>query len=727
MKFVVAVVCFALVAGAHAKTVVDVLQELGTETTLIALVGKAGLVSALEGKGPFTVFAPSDAAFAALPKELVKTLESNVTLLTQVLEFHVAPGEALSTDLKNNLLVPSLSGPKIRINIYDASEPTVITAEGAPVTKPDNTARNGVVHVISQVMFPLPMGTVVDIAVGNKDFSTLVTAVSKAGLVATLSGEGPFTVFAPTNEAFAKLPAGVLDGLLKNVTALTNVLTYHVLPGAYYQAGLRNGDMLKTVQGMDVTIKMSSDGTMVNDATIAAQVSGTNGVIQVIDTVLIPPSMHYELIWIATFRSFEGPFTVFAPTDDAFAALPEDLLAKLESDNLLLTQLLEFHVASSKVMSDGLKNNQLIPTLIGLNIRINIYNTSKPSVITADGAVVIRPDNIASNGVVHVIDQVMWPVPTGDIVKGIASNIHLSTLGSAVSKAGLVASLSGDGPFTVFAPTNEAFFKLPAGVLDGLLKNVTALTNVLTYHVVPGAYFLPGLGNGDTLKTLEGKFVTIKNSRDGPLTVFAPTDAAFERLPNDVMNKLQSNKTLLKETLTANGAGVVNPDCHAIAGFAQIIDTVMYPLPNGTIVTEITTNSNLSTLATAVSKAGLIATLSASNGNFTLFAPTNEAFFKLPAGVLDGLLKNVTALTNVLTYHVLSNVYNNVGLYYSRELRTVQGKNVTIKASSRESIMVNNASVLKEMTKTNGVLQVVDTVLIPPNTHFELVQNKKDK
>ncbi|XP_035695760.1 transforming growth factor-beta-induced protein ig-h3-like [Branchiostoma floridae] len=254
----------------------------------------------------------------------------------------------------------------------------------------------------------------------------------------------------------------------------------------------------------------------------------------------------------------KGPFTVFAPTDDAFAALPEDLLAKLESDNLLLTQLLEFHVASSKVMSDGLKNNQLIPTLIGLNIRINIYNTSKPSVITADGAVVIRPDNIASNGVVHVIDQVMWPVPTGDIVKGIASNIHLSTLGSAVSKAGLVASLSGDGPFTVFAPTNEAFFKLPAGVLDGLLKNVTALTNVLTYHV-------------------------------------------------------------------------------------------------------------------------------------------------------------------------LSNVYNNVGLYYSRELRTVQGKNVTIKASSRESIMVNNASVLKEMTKTNGVLQVVDTVLIPPNTHFELVQNKKDK
>ncbi|CAH1274150.1 TGFBI [Branchiostoma lanceolatum] len=299
MKFsVVVVFCFALAASAHADTVVDVLQKLGTEKTLISLVQTAGLVSALEGKGPFTVFAPSDAAFAALPPELVKTLESNKTLLTQVLEFHVAPGMALSTDLKNNLLVTSLSGPKIRINIYDTSEPTVITTEGAPVTNPDNTADNGVVHVISQVMYPLPTGTVVDIAVGNKDFSTLVTAVTTAGLVPTLSGDGPFTVFAPTNEAFAKLPAGVLDGLLKNVTALTNVLTYHVVSGAYYEAGLRNGDLLKTVQGMDVTIKTSNDApTMVNDATVAAQVSGTNGVIQVIDTVLIPPSMHYELIY----------------------------------------------------------------------------------------------------------------------------------------------------------------------------------------------------------------------------------------------------------------------------------------------------------------------------------------------------------------------------------------------------------------------------------------------
>ncbi|XP_078691144.1 transforming growth factor-beta-induced protein ig-h3-like [Branchiostoma floridae x Branchiostoma belcheri] len=277
-------------------------------------------------------------------------------------------------------------------------------------------------------------------------------------------------------------------------------------------------------------------------------VSAQNTVVDVLKTLGTEGKL-IELVQKAKLDSRlegKGPFTVFAPTDDAFSALPEDLLAKLEADNLLLTQVLEFHVASGKAMSSGLKNNQLFPTLIGLNIRINIYNTSEPSIITADGAVVTKADNVASNGVVHVIDQVLWPLPTASIAQTIAANFHLSTLGSAVSKAGLVATLSGDGPFTVFAPTNEAFSKLPAGVLDGLLKNVTALTNVLTYHVLSGAYFLPGLRNGDMLKTLEGGNVTIKNSKDAAAMV--------------------NNATIIAQLAESNGV-------------LMLIDTVLIPPP----------------------------------------------------------------------------------------------------------------------------------------------------
>ncbi|XP_078610960.1 immunogenic protein MPB70-like [Branchiostoma floridae x Branchiostoma japonicum] len=288
-----------------------------------------------------------------------------------------------------------------------------------------------------------------------------------------------------------------------------------------------------------------------------------------------------------------------------------------------------------------------------------------------------------------------WPLTIVDVLEKVGNE---TTLISLAKQAGLYNKLNSLGPLTVFAPTDTAFERLPKDVMNELQSNKTLLKEVLEAHMVTGKIEILMFLNDKLIPTMGGTNIRINVYDVSPIAI----------------------------TLTANGAGIVNPDCHAIAGFAQIIDTVMYPLPNGTIITEITNNANMSTLATAVSKAGLIATLSASNGNFTLFAPTNEAFSKLPAGVLNGLLKNVTALTNVLTYHVLSDVYNNVGLYYSRELRTVQGKNVTIKASSRESIMVNNASVLKELEKTNGVLQVVDTVLIPPNMHPELVHDKMD-
>ncbi|XP_019641855.1 PREDICTED: transforming growth factor-beta-induced protein ig-h3-like [Branchiostoma belcheri] len=295
MKFVTVVLYLVCVVSAQ-NTVVDVLKTLGTEGKLIELVQKAKLDSRLEGKGPFTVFAPTDDAFSALPGDLLAKLEADNLLLTQVLEFHVASGKAMSSGLKNNQLVPTLIGLNIRINIYNTSKPSIITADGAVVTKADNVASNGVVHVIDQVLWPLPTASIAQGIAANFHLSTLGSAVSKAGLVATLSGDGPFTVFAPTNEAFSKLPAGVLDGLLKNVTALTDVLTYHVLPGAYYLPGLRNGDMLKTLEGGNVTIKNSKDAAaMVNNATIIAQLAESNGVLMLIDTVLIPPPKHFEL------------------------------------------------------------------------------------------------------------------------------------------------------------------------------------------------------------------------------------------------------------------------------------------------------------------------------------------------------------------------------------------------------------------------------------------------
>lgn len=133
---------------------------------------------------------------------------------------------------------------------------------------------------------------IVDLAVATEFLSTLVAAVKAGDLVDVLKGDGPFTVFAPTNEAFAKLPAGTVENLLKpeNKAKLVEVLTYHVVPGKILSTDLKNGQNAKTVQGSEITVTMMDGKVMINNATVtAADIMADNGVVHVIDTVILPP------------------------------------------------------------------------------------------------------------------------------------------------------------------------------------------------------------------------------------------------------------------------------------------------------------------------------------------------------------------------------------------------------------------------------------------------------
>lgn len=132
---------------------------------------------------------------------------------------------------------------------------------------------------------------IVDLAISNEFLSTLVAAVKAGDLVNVLKGDGPFTVFAPTNEAFAKLPAGTVENLLKpeNKAQLVAVLTYHVVPGKVMSKDLKNGQKAKTVQGSEITVTLKDGKAMINNATVtAADIEASNGVVHVIDTVILP-------------------------------------------------------------------------------------------------------------------------------------------------------------------------------------------------------------------------------------------------------------------------------------------------------------------------------------------------------------------------------------------------------------------------------------------------------
>jgi uncharacterized surface protein with fasciclin (FAS1) repeats len=383
------------------------------------------LASVLQGEGPFTVFAPTDDAFAAIPAETINALlASPGGDLTDILLYHVVAGKAMSTDLSDGQEITTIMGQDVTVTINNDG----VFINDALVTVADIEAGNGVVHVIDAVLMPEMMpATVVDIVVNSEVHETLEAAVIAAGLVETLQGEGPYTVFAPTDDAFAALPAGTIDALLADPSGdLTDILLYHVVAGKAMSTDLSDGQVIETVFGKNIMVTITNDGVSINDAKVTvADIEAGNGVVHVIDAVLIPEMMpatvvdivinseDHETLEAAVIAAGlvetlqgEGPFTVFAPTDDAFAALPagtiDALLADPSGD---LTDILLYHVVAGKAMSTDLSDGQEIATVFGDNITVTINNDG----VFINNAQVIVADIEAENGVVHVIDAVLTP------------------------------------------------------------------------------------------------------------------------------------------------------------------------------------------------------------------------------------------------------------------------------------------------------------------------------
>lgn len=284
-------VCFSFchVANAQQKSIVETAVSAGNFNTLVAAVKAAGLVDALSSGEQLTVLAPTDAAFEKLDPLMLQTLlqPENRDQLKAILTYHVVPGRVNAADAYGLNSTASLQGQRLNLNLRDG-EPSV---NNSKLVATDIECRNGVIHVIDEVLIPATK-TIPETAVNAGVFNTLVAAADAAGLVGTLGGQGPFTVFAPTDEAFAKLPAGTVESLLKpeNKQQLINILKYHVVSGRVYDEDAVKARTATTLLGKSVQIKFSAEGLMVNDAKITAKnVDASNGVIHIVDSVLLPP------------------------------------------------------------------------------------------------------------------------------------------------------------------------------------------------------------------------------------------------------------------------------------------------------------------------------------------------------------------------------------------------------------------------------------------------------
>jgi uncharacterized surface protein with fasciclin (FAS1) repeats len=295
---VLAVAAVAVVGAGSASaqsraSSVDIVQTAvgaGQFTTLASLLQQAGLVDTLATGGPFTVFAPTDAAFAKVPKATLDALAADPAKLKAVLLYHVVPGRVTAADVVKLSSAKTAEGRSLGIKVSNGS----VFVDGAQVTTPDVEASNGVIHVIDSVLIPqeaMPAApkTIVQTAVAAGSFKTLASLLKKAGLVGTLQGKGPFTVFAPTDAAFAKVPKATLAALGKDKAKLRSVLLYHVVKGNVPAAKVVKLRSAKTLNGKAVSIRVNGGNVLVGGARVTtADVKASNGVIHVVNKVLIP-------------------------------------------------------------------------------------------------------------------------------------------------------------------------------------------------------------------------------------------------------------------------------------------------------------------------------------------------------------------------------------------------------------------------------------------------------
>ena len=656
------------------KTVVDVIVKSPDHTTLETAVLAAGLADDLSAAGPFTVFAPTDAAIASLPAGTLDALLVNPTgELANILLYHVASGSVKSTALTNGQEIMTLQGKKVKVMINGDG----VFINNAKVTVADIMADNGVVHVINAVL--IPPKTVVDVIVNSADHTTLETAVVAAGLADDLTAAGPFTVFAPTDAAFAALPAGTLNALLVNPTGdLANILLYHVANGSVKSTDLTNGQEIMTLQGKKVKVMINGDGVFINNAKVTvADIMADNGLVHVINAVLIPPAD----VKITETESMGKVIT------DAYG---RTLYFFTKDAN------------GASLCTGGCLTNWPIYYAEGIKVGEGLNAVDFGSIDRGDGTMQttykgwplyyfvndMLPGEMKGEGLIG-----KWFVAKPDYSIMITDN-QLTGLNQVNYKADytpgdeVIQYFTDEKGKTLYTWTNDRF-------------NINKFTK-------------PDFSNNGVWPIYEKSQIVIPsvlNKSDfGVIDVYGKCQLTYKGWPlyyfgQDMM-------------IRGNNKGVSVP---APGVWPVPVKDMMSP-KYATVVDIIVNSPVHNTLEIAVIAAGLADDLSAA-GPFTVFAPTDAAFAALPAGTLNALLVNPTGdLANILLYHAASGSVKSTDLTNGQEIMTLQGKKVKVMING-DGVFINNAKVtVANIMADNGVVHVINAVLIPTTTGLDNIK-----
>jgi len=606
----------------------------------------------------------------------------------------------------------------------------------------------------------LPADSVVGLVRDTADLSILFDVIFAAGQYELLRDGFPFTVFAPTNAAFEALFAtlGVTaDEALANTDLLRTVLRYHILEdelSAEALVGLA-GSTIETLNGEGVIVGTTEEGGVIlNDSVnvVTADVVGFNVTVHIVDAVLVPPayalnqkkavaleginersvlgrlagderfSTLVDLLVAADLTTAlpAGGFTVFAPTNSAFNAAFEALGVSKEQVLLnpsLVSALLPYHVLPTLARAEDVLalDGQTVDTLDGDLILVQVTEAG----VVLNGSVNVTETNItATNGVIHALDGVLTAplvatrvaarealatsAPENSIAYIAATTEDFSILADVIVATGQGNLLSNGFPFTVFAPTNAAFeavlTEMGVGLDLALLNNAEMFTSVLRYHILEDQVASADVTDGLVVETLQGDLMSFSVA-DGVVMI--------------------------------NGSATVTAaDVEAANGVVHVIDTVLTP-PSVALETARTealaslTENSIVAIAAADDQFSILVDVIVLTNSvrlldqgfpFTVFAPTNDAFEALfdALGVTQAeAYLNVDLLRTVLRYHVIEESVASGDIEDGLEVESLQGSTLTF-AVDGDVVMVNDATVVAaDIEAYNGVIHVIDTVLVP--------------
>ncbi|XP_042274314.1 transforming growth factor-beta-induced protein ig-h3 [Thunnus maccoyii] len=493
-----------------ALPLVNIYNTLGVvgATTTQMYSDRAKLKEEIEGPGSFTFFAPSNEAWAALPTEILDALVSNVNIeLLNALHYHMVNRRLTSEELKHGSSFASMY-QDFHVHIHHYTN-GIVTVNCARLIKPDQHATNGIVHVVDRVITAITnnVHTLIDV---DEDLETLRTAIAAAGLTSILENEGQYTIFAPTNEAFEKIPPETLNRILGDPVALKDLLNYHILKNMQCAESIVSGTPMETLQGTVLEVGCDGDQLTLNGKAIITKKDqlGTNGVIHYINELLIPDSAKTLLelaegssVATATRLFIEAglsshlrgseALTLLAPLDDGF----KGSLTMTPDMRKLMTN----HILKEQLSSKALYHGQELETLGGLKLRVFVYRNN----LCIENACIAAHDKTGRFATMFTVDKVLTP-PMGTVMDILKADDRFSLLVGAIQTAGMTELLNQQGTLTFFAPTNDAFNALPRAELNRLMRNHQELSGVLRYHLGEEMLVSGGVGSHTRVKPLQG-------------------------------------------------------------------------------------------------------------------------------------------------------------------------------------------------------------------------------